>query len=457
MRYGLSPLVLLVLAALAQAQQTRTSYPPLPEAFSSFGAAVVDGYVYVYGGHTGKTHTYSTASVTGKFRRLNLGSPQAWEELPGGIGLQGLALVAHGSKLYRIGGMQPRNAPGETADNISTAACAAFDPKLGKWQPLPDMPAGRSSHDATVVDDTIVVVGGWQMNGAGGKNDWHKTALVLDLSKTPPQWESIPQPFQRRALNVAACDGLVYAVCGMAPEGDMDKAVDVLDLKTRKWSSAPGLPGPIRNGFTPAACNAGGKLYVSPADGKVYRLSEKKDAWDEVAALAQQRIVHRLVPAGDELLMVLGGAARSGNVASVEAIEPACCVKPKAVAARNPHEQGYCPVMTTVPIDGEAKEVEYRGVKIKVCCSTCLRKWNADPEAYLNVALLPQLKGMALPPRTLAQVYCPVHRDRVVSAKSPAAEYNGATVYFFSETARTRFLEDPTRYADVAVLPQLRR
>ena len=114
----------------AWAADVRPDYPPLPEAFSSFGAAVSGDHVYVYGGHTGKTHTYSTDAVTGKFRRLNLADARkGWEELPAGPAIQGLALVAHGGKVYRIGGMQPRNAPGEPADSVSVPTCAVFDPQ----------------------------------------------------------------------------------------------------------------------------------------------------------------------------------------------------------------------------------------------------------------------------------------------------------------------------------------
>jgi YHS domain-containing protein len=95
-------------------------------------------------------------------------------------------------------------------------------------------------------------------------------------------------------------------------------------------------------------------------------------------------------------------------------------------------------------------------VKIKLCCSACLKKWNADPEAYLNLQLLPQLKDMDLPKRTLEQVFCPVFPDRVVSPKDPSVEYRGVKVYLFNETARQKFLEDPAKYADPQVLPQLR-
>src|SRR5262249_9389231 len=111
-------------------------YPALPRAVSSFGAAVADGWLYVYGGHGAKTHQYSTEAVLGTFHRLKLSDPRAWEELPGGPAIQGLALVAHKGKLYRLGGMQPLNKPGEKADNHSLASCACFDPATKKWEKL---------------------------------------------------------------------------------------------------------------------------------------------------------------------------------------------------------------------------------------------------------------------------------------------------------------------------------
>ena len=457
MRQGVSWAALLVLvAAQAIAADAKPEYPPLPEAVSSFGAAAADGYVYVYGGHTGVTHTYSANSVTSKFRRLDLAKPAAgWEELPSQAGMQGLALVAHQGKLIRVGGMHPRNAAGDRADNISVASVARFDPKTKQWETLPDLPAGRSSHDAVVVGDKLVVVGGWQMKGAGEKSVWHDTALVMDLSKKPLTWETIPQPFERRALQAAVLKDKVYVICGMNSENEMEKEVVIFDPATKKWTRIASLPGPIMNGFTPAATALGDSLYVSPADGKLYRLKEKQDGWDEVGKLTAKRIVHRMVPATPDLLLVLGGASKGGNIAASEAIEPACCPPAAVKTPAQPGTQTMCPVMTQVTVEAESKEVEYKGVKIKLCCSTCIKKWNADPEAYLDVAILPQLKGVELPKRTLAQVNCPVYTDRVVSAKDPSAEYKGKTIYFFNQSAKKRFLANPEQYADPKVLPQL--
>ena len=433
------------------------AYPPLPRAVSSFGAAVADGWLYVYGGHSGKAHQYSTDTVVGTFHRLRLADPKSWEELPGGPALQGLALVAHEGKLYRLGGMQPRNQPGTTADNHSLPSCARFDPATRQWENLPDLPEGRSSHDAVVIGDRIIVVGGWRLNGAGTKPDWHSTALILDLKKEPLRWEAVKQPFRRRALTAAAHDGKVYVMAGLTPDGELELTVDVYDPAKDSWAAGPDLPGPLSNGFSPAACAAGGRLFVSTADGRLWRLAEKGDAWEAVGTLKQPRFVHRMVPAGDELLLAVGGASRSGSVALTEAIVPSCCAEPRpTLKPARSGEQAFCPVMTDMPVNEDSPTVEYQGIKVRLCCSACLRKWKADPTAYLDPRRLPQLAGMQLPERAIPQVYCPVYRNRVVSANDPSVIYKGKKVYLFNQTAVRKWEENPEKYADPAILPQLR-
>ena len=39
------------------------SYPPLPQAVSSLGAAVLDGQLYVYGGHAGDEQDFRRPDV----------------------------------------------------------------------------------------------------------------------------------------------------------------------------------------------------------------------------------------------------------------------------------------------------------------------------------------------------------------------------------------------------------
>ncbi len=296
-------------------------YPPLPKPVASLGAIAADGYLYVYGGHAGKTHSYDTASVLGTFHRLKLDGGAKWEELPGGPILQGMNLAAHDGKVYRVGGMSPRNAPGTPTDNVSLADAARFDPKAGKWEPLPSLPAGRSSHDLVAVGDKLVVVGGWNMKGKGNGSDWHDTALVLDLSAKTPEWKAVPQPFKRRALTAAAVGSKVYVVAGLGADAGTDRRVDVLDVDTLTWSTAPAVPGTDRVGFSPAAATVGGRLVVNTSDGNLHRLTEDGAGWEKVGVAARKRMVARLVPVGPDAVALVGGAGGGGNVAEVEVIK----------------------------------------------------------------------------------------------------------------------------------------
>ena len=293
--------------------------PNLPVAVSSLGAIASDGYLYTYGGHAGKTHSYDTKTVIGTFQRVKLDGGAKWEELPGGPILQGMNLAAHGGKIYRVGGMQPRNAPGEASDNNSVTDVARFDPKVGKWETLPALPAGRSSHDVVVTGDKLVVVGGWNQKGKGQKAEWHETALVMDLAAKSPEWKAIPQPFKRRALTAAAIGSKVYVIAGLGEKAS-EPTVNVLDLDSGKWTSGPSIPGE-KVGFSPAAGVVGGRVIVNTFEGPIYRLSTAGNAWEKVGAAEHKRMVGRLVPFGADSVVLVGGADGTGNVAETEVIK----------------------------------------------------------------------------------------------------------------------------------------
>jgi N-acetylneuraminic acid mutarotase len=303
---------MLVFDALPAAVSAAT----LPEAASSFGAAVHEDNLYVYGGHVANTHNYSTASVSGRFHRWNA-AKSAWEKLPDSKPLQGMNLVTHGGMIYRVGGMEPRNAPGAQTDNHSVADTARFNPATKAWEQMPALPEPRSSHDAVAAGDLLVVTGGWTLAGSS-PTTWSKTTLVMDLKAASPAWKPIPQPFERRALIAAVHNGKVYVMGGIMPSGSVSTDVDIFDPKTGSWSKGPALPGPAINGFAPAAAVHEGQLYVSVGDGGVYRLHPNGSRWDDAGANTA-RLAHRMVSLNGSLL-ILGGAAKGKNFDLVEAL-----------------------------------------------------------------------------------------------------------------------------------------
>ena len=278
----------------------RSHLANLPIAVDSLGAAVLGDWLYVYGGHTGKTHKYSTKTASKHFWRLNLRDGTLWEELPSGPALQGVTLVAHDRHVYRIGGMAPHNPPGSPHDLVSVADFVRFDPASKTWTDMPRLPAPRSTHDSVVLGHELYVIGGWSMNGGDPSNsDFLDTALVFDLARPDAGWTELPPPpFQRRALAVAAIAGKVYAIGGLNADEKVVAAVDVYDPTTRKWSRGPDMPGSKRQGFAPSAFGVGGALYVTGVDGELLHLNSKNDRWDAVGKVVTPRLAH-LAAAGD--------------------------------------------------------------------------------------------------------------------------------------------------------------
>ncbi|MCX7665142.1 MAG: hypothetical protein N2112_06325 [Gemmataceae bacterium] len=320
MIYRVTILLLVGLANFMFAKETKWQIPDLPVPVSSFGAVESEGYLYVYGGHAGKTHKYDTKTVIGSFWRIQLQQEGAkWEELPSGPILQGMNLATNGGKIYRVGGMQPRNQPNEPTDNHSVSDVAVYDPASKKWSELPSLPSGRSSHDVIIVQNKLYVIGGWELKGKGQKAQWSEVTFELDLQAKDARWKSIKQPFQRRALTVSAIGEKIYVIGGLDPEGNSSQRVDILDVTTQKWSQGPEYLGE-GVGFSPAAATVQGTIFLSTSDGNLQRLDLKKNSWEKMGESATKRMVHRLVPFGKSLLLV-GGANKSGPIAAIETIE----------------------------------------------------------------------------------------------------------------------------------------
>ncbi len=299
----------------SNASASATRVAALPEKTSSFGAVVSNGWLYVYGGHVVRTHQYSTESVSGRFGRLKLADKATWETLPAGTPVQGMNLAAYEGKVFRVGGMQPTNKPGEPEVTQSIADVARFDPASGAWQALPALPMPRSSHDVVVVGHQLIVVGGWALRGKQ-PTEWATTIEMLDLATEKPEWKSVPQPFKRRAFIATAFDDKIYVLGGFDDRSRVVRGTSIYDVARGTWSEGPALPGGPMNGFGPAAAVVGGRLYLSVDDGSVHRLNVAGTAWEPVGK-ATPRIVHRLVADGDDLL-ILGGAAKGDNSDLVE-------------------------------------------------------------------------------------------------------------------------------------------
>ncbi|WP_166822891.1 Kelch repeat-containing protein [Thalassoroseus pseudoceratinae] len=303
---------------------------PLKQPATSFGGAMLNGNLYIYGGHTGAAHTYSRETQGRTLLQLSLKSG-TWKELADGPALQGLALVAHGENLYRIGGFTAVNEEGEEQDLWSQNDVAAFDLDTNSWSELPPLPEPRSSFDACVLNGKVYVIGGWQLVG-GDESLWHKTAWSMDLNAEQPEWTELPRPpFQRRALATAAYDGKVFVIGGMQEYGGPTARVNLFDPESNEWSEGPslvtadepakkedgdsnnhdgGVP-PGMTGFGASAFATGGRLYTSTINGELQRLSQDGSKWEIIAETPTARFFHRMLPLDQNRLIVVGGTSMS--------------------------------------------------------------------------------------------------------------------------------------------------
>lgn len=302
-----------------------TTFATFPDpAVNSFGGAVLGKWLYTYGGHVGETHVYNVNTTSKHFRRLNLEDGKTWEDLPMGPDLQGLSLVSDGKFLYRVGGMVAKNQPGETDNLRSTAEFAKFDPETNTWTDMPPMPEPRSTHDAFILDRTLYVFGGWDMDGEIDESVFLDTAVAIDLDKPEAGWRSFPQPFQRRALSVAPHGGRLYVLGGLIGGGGLkvDRSVDIYDPATGEWTKGPDLPGRDRvEGFGPSGFDIDGRLYYSGMTGRIFRLNDAGDAWEAIGGWAIPRLTHRLLPGPGKTILAVGGA--SGALHQIGVIEAA--------------------------------------------------------------------------------------------------------------------------------------
>jgi hypothetical protein len=294
----------------------RVRFAGLPKGIAAFGAAEADGFAYVYSGHTGKTHVYSRESVLPGFFRISLASGGNWESLPIERPAQGVALVSHGKKLLRFGGMHALNESQAPHDLYSLCDAAEFDLSTSRWRRLASLPEPRSSHRAAVLNDKVYLFGGWTLNG-GEDGTWLDHGLVLDLTTERAGWSVVSQPARRRAIEVIAFRDHVWMIGGLTPDGEISKNIWIFNPSTNHWAEGPDVPGIPANGNGIAAAVLRERLVLAGMDGKVYQLSDDQHRWDSIGRLPSSRIHHRLIGYKDQLI-VIGGDSREGHLNTAE-------------------------------------------------------------------------------------------------------------------------------------------
>jgi outer membrane protein assembly factor BamB len=282
---------------------------------------VAGNALYVYGGHRGEAHVYSKENHSRHFVRVDLTKMDKWEELPFRVPLQGFGMAAYGGKIYLAGGSQATNEPGTRSNLTSVANVSVFDPASKTWSRLTPLPAPRSSHELLVEDGKLYVVGGWSM--ANGKGvEWFDHSLMADLSKKTLEWEKIPHPHWRvRAHSSVILDSRLFVIGGLDENGTTD-AVEVLDLKTRRWEKVPDYPSVNSlKAFGSAACVSEGRVVACSYSYQPRILDESNSSWRATQAkVKEKRFFHRMIARQSGEVLFLGGANHDGHLDSIEVL-----------------------------------------------------------------------------------------------------------------------------------------
>jgi N-acetylneuraminic acid mutarotase len=171
------------------------------------------------------------------------------------------------------------------------------------WQRLPAMPEPRAAGGAAVVGNRLFVVGGVAENALA------KRMLVLDLRTR--RWSRAPGPAVREHLAVVAAAGAVYALGGRTAGFDTNLGTfEIYDGKVRRWRPLPPVPEP--RGGTGAAV-LGGRIFSVGGEApqgtipSVYAYRIASGRWERLPDLPTPRHGLAVAAVGMHLYAIAGG------------------------------------------------------------------------------------------------------------------------------------------------------
>ncbi len=290
-----------------QAEPRWSEQPPIPQARSELGAAVIGSAIYVVGGFGGGSRVDRFDTETGTWQRV--------ADLPIAVHHPGVAALD--GTLYVAGGYRED-------DHRAVADVWAYDPAADAWERRAALPVARGAFGLAALDGYLYAVGGARQRLGGPV-----TGRVDRYDPRDDRWEarqSLSVP--REHLAVVAGGGHLYAVGGRA-NGDESEtfaaAHERYDPVEDRWETLPPLPVP-RGGLAGVYVNGwvivlggerGDRIF---ADVNAFDTTTKR--WHALPAMPTAR--HGLAAAvvGATLYAITGStlAGRVQNTSVVEAL-----------------------------------------------------------------------------------------------------------------------------------------
>jgi N-acetylneuraminic acid mutarotase len=121
---------------------------------------------------------------------------------------------------------------GYTADGGSSRRADAYSPARDAWRRLPDLPVGVNHAMAVGANGRVVVLGGYSSAGAILRGVYELRAGA---------WRALPRmPFPRAAAGAGVANGRIVVAGGVGEGRRLARNALVFDLRSRRWSIAPG-------------------------------------------------------------------------------------------------------------------------------------------------------------------------------------------------------------------------
>ncbi len=275
----------------------------MPAARAWAAAGVINGVLYVAGGHDGTTGGTTTLQaynpVTNTWSTLT--------PMPGRRYQADGAGVIDG-ELYVAGGW---NYPDS---GIPQSQLFIYNPGTNSWSSKASMPTLSANGASGVINGKLYVT-----SPAIGYSGWYKFLHVYDPATDKwSQLTSSPNAHASPAFGVI--DNKLYVAGGMDDSGTHAK-LDVYDPTTNNWITKAPMPA-AGEGFASAVIN--GKLYAiggniaGASSNTVYVYDPSTDKWTTESAMPTSRSG---ATAGviNGVLYVAGGSNSTGTLATVEA------------------------------------------------------------------------------------------------------------------------------------------
>ena len=204
-----------------------------------------------------------------------------------------------------------------TSISTTTAAPTTTSPAASAWVELAPMAVARSEHPAAVLDDEVVIMGGFVEIGLGQSG---VTASVEAYDPDLDSWRELAElPEPRHHGMAAVVDERLFMIGGFDAPGD--PAETVWELVDGQWVDRSPLPGPLGAAATAVL---DGAIYVvgGVPDSALYRYDPAQDGWTVLPRPAEER-EHVAAVALDGAVWAIAGRWTGEIRNSTESFDPA--------------------------------------------------------------------------------------------------------------------------------------